>query len=108
MVSWHHLFFCLNCFEDTSECSSSDSDTDDSNASEVMLKFPEPVHVDTDSTNDEEEDPPDIYFNLPSSLKELKNQLLKGYSTPAECPDTAAAPKELTCSKRLSLKHYIA
>lgn len=77
-----------------------------------MLKFPqESDHVDIDSTsynNDDDDGDSETYFNLPSSLEELRTKLLRGYSTPAECPDTVSAPKELTSSEMLSLKHYIA
>jgi len=77
-----------------------------------LLKFPqESDHVDIDSTsynNDDDDGDSETYFNLPSSLEELRTKLLQGYSTPAECPDTVSAPKELTSSEMLSLKHYIA
>ena len=80
--------------------------------SEGFINFPEVSgHVDIDSTpynNDDGGEDSETYFNLPSSLEELKTKLLRGYSTPAECPDTISAPKELTSSEMLSLKHYIA
>ena len=38
----------------------------------------------------------------------LKSKLLGDYTTPAECPDTVSAPRELTSSEVLTLKHYIA
>jgi Transposase family tnp2 len=72
------------------------------------------MHVDIGSTKDDDddddydEDRPGTYFNLPSSLSEIRKELLQGYTTPAECPDTVSAPKELTPSEMASLKHYIA
>src|ERR1700683_2464604 len=108
-------YFYLNFFKDPNSPSSSDSDTEssDESASEAFLKFPEEpnMHVDIGSTrddDDDDEDRPGTYFNLPSSLSELRKELLQGYTTPAECPDTVSAPRELTPSETASLKHYIA
>ena len=134
-ISSCHLFFCFNCFEDIGPQNSSSSDTDDSmtsseallkfseeivdidstgdeddegTASEALLKFPEePALVDVDSTGDDDEGET-TYFNLPSSLMQLRKELLRGYSTPAKCPDMVSAPEELTLSEMLTLKHYIA
>ena len=102
----------FNYFADTSQQSSGDSDSETSNSteSEALLKFPQASdQVGNDSTNNIDDDgDAETYFNLPSSLVVLKSKLLGDYTTPAECPDTVSAPRELTSSEVLTLKHYIA
>jgi hypothetical protein len=129
-------FLVFNCFKDTGQQSSSDSSSGDSDTessssteSEAFLKFPQASSQvgndddddaggddaddaggdDADDADDDGDDADaEIYFNLPSSLVELRSKLLRGYTTPAECPDTATAPRVLTSSEMLTLKHYIA
>jgi hypothetical protein len=108
----YHLFLLFYCFKDSSEHSSSDTDTEDSDLSapRAFLKFPEELHVqiDIDSAQDDDDEEDEIYFQLPSSLEELKTKLLRGYRTPAEPPATVSMPRELTPSEMRTLKHYVA
>ena len=82
-----------------------------------MLKFPEEDYQggidftgDDDNNDDEMEnmDTVETHFNLPASLTELQKNLLRGYTTPEQCPDSVFAPRDLTPSEMLSLWHYVA
>src|SRR6202050_4514815 len=99
---------------DSSESCSNSSDTESSSG---LLKFPEEDYQggidftgDDDDDDDEMEnmDTVETHFNLPASLTELQKNLLQGYTTPEQCPDSVFAPRDLTPSEMLSLWHYVA
>ena len=79
-----------------------------------MLTFPEGDYqggIDFTGDDDDEmenTDTVETHFDLPASLTELQKDLLRGYTTPEQCPDFVFAPRDLTPSEMLSLWHYIA